>query len=65
MKGKSAEPAKEQEKEAAILKSAQKRFMTYGYSKVTMDEIAEDIGMAKASLYYYFQTKDDIFRGVI
>lgn len=30
-----------------------------------MEEIAEDMGMAKASLYYYFPTKDDLFRGII
>ncbi|MDE3059282.1 MAG: TetR/AcrR family transcriptional regulator, partial [Bacteroidota bacterium] len=34
-------------------------------SKVTMDEIAEDVGMGKASIYYYFPTKEDIFREVI
>jgi len=53
------------EKEKLILDAAQRRFISYGYSKVTMDEIAEDIGMGKASLYYYFPTKDDILRGVI
>ncbi len=53
------------EKEDLILKAAHRRFITYGYSKVTMDEIAEDIGMGKASLYYYFPTKDDIFRRII
>ena len=44
------------DKEEVILRSAQRRFASFGYSKVTMDEIAEDIGMAKASLYYYFPT---------
>ncbi len=53
------------DKEDVILRSAQRRFASYGYSKVTMDEIAEDIGMAKASLYYYFPTKEAIFRSVI
>jgi TetR/AcrR family transcriptional regulator len=53
------------EREDLILKAAHRRFITYGYSKVTMDEIAEDIGMGKASLYYYFPTKDDIFRRII
>ena len=53
------------EKEERILQAAQHRFAAYGYSKVTMDEIAEDIGMAKASLYYYFPTKDAIFRSVV
>lgn len=53
------------DKEEGILRSAQRRFASFGYSKVTMDEIAEDIGMAKASLYYYFPTKEAIFRSVV
>jgi len=53
------------DKEDVILRSAQRRFASFGYSKVTMDEIAEDIGMAKASLYYYFPTKEAIFRSVV
>ncbi len=53
------------DKEKIILQAAQHRFAAYGYSKVTMDEIAEDIGMAKASLYYYFPTKETIFRSVV
>ena len=53
------------DKEELILQAAQHRFAAYGYSKVTMDEIAEDIGMAKASLYYYFPTKETIFRSVV
>ena len=53
------------DKEEIILRSAQRRFASYGYSKVTMDEIAEDVGMAKASLYYYFPTKEAIFRSVV
>jgi AcrR family transcriptional regulator len=53
------------EKETLILDAAQRRFAGYGFSKVTMDEIALDVGMAKASLYYYYPTKEDIFRAVI
>jgi TetR/AcrR family transcriptional repressor of mexJK operon len=53
------------EKKAHILDAAQKRFARYGLSKVTMDEIAADLGMSKAALYYYFQTKEEIFREVI
>ena len=53
------------DKEELILQAARRRFATFSYSKVTMDEIAEDIGMAKASLYYYFPTKEAIFRSVV
>jgi len=53
------------EKETLILDAAQRRFAVYGLNKVTMDEIASDIGMGKASLYYYFPTKEDLYKGVI
>jgi TetR/AcrR family transcriptional regulator len=53
------------EKETLILDAAQRRFASYGLNKVTMDEIAADIGMGKASLYYYFPNKDELFRAVI
>ncbi len=53
------------EKHNMILNAARKRFAYYGFSKVTMDEIAVDVGMGKASLYYYFPTKDGLFHAVI
>jgi AcrR family transcriptional regulator len=53
------------QKEEAILDAARKRFAYYGYSKTTMDEIAGDVGLGKASLYYYFPTKESLFRAVI
>ena len=53
------------EKQSLILEAARKRFAHYGYSKVTMDEIANDIEMGKASLYYYFPTKESLFSNVI
>jgi TetR/AcrR family transcriptional regulator len=52
-------------KESEILEAARNRFAHYGFSKVTMDEIAADIGMGKASIYYYFPTKEDLFKSVI
>jgi TetR/AcrR family transcriptional repressor of mexJK operon len=54
-----------QDKQAYIRESARRRFAYYGYSKVTMDEIAADAGMGKASLYYYFPTKELLFQAVI
>jgi AcrR family transcriptional regulator len=53
------------DKERQILDAAQKRFAVFGLTKVTMDEIAADLGMGKASLYYYFSTKEELFRAVI
>ncbi|MFZ1678103.1 MAG: TetR/AcrR family transcriptional regulator [Saprospiraceae bacterium] len=48
-----------------ILAAAQKRFSHYGLSKTAMVDIAGDIGMSKASLYYYFKDKESIFTAVI
>jgi len=53
------------DKEKLIIDAARKRFAHYGFSKVTMDEIAADVNMGKASLYYYFPTKENLFRSVI
>jgi TetR/AcrR family transcriptional regulator len=52
-------------KEKAIIEAARNRFAHYGFSKVTMEEIAADVELGKASLYYYFPTKEDLFRAVI
>ncbi len=53
------------DKHALILDVAQKLFARFGAGKVTMEEIAADLGMSKAALYYYFKTKEEIFRRVI
>lgn len=43
-----------------IRDAAANRFKTYGYTKTTMAEIAEDTGMSAANLYRYFANKQDI-----
>lgn len=48
-----------------ILKVAQKRFGLYGLQKTTMQEIASDLGISKASLYYYFPDKEHLFKAVV
>ncbi len=52
-------------KEKAIIEAAKERFAHFGFSKVTMEEIASDVDLGKASLYYYFPTKEDSFKAVI
>ncbi|MGQ9610962.1 MAG: TetR/AcrR family transcriptional regulator [bacterium] len=53
------------ERKDRIIESARELFARFGLKKTTMDEIAEKCGMGKASLYYYFQSKEDIFKSVI
>ncbi len=45
-------------KEQAIVDAAGKRFRYYGIGKTTMQEIAQDAGMAVGTLYLYFANKD-------
>ncbi len=55
----------EQDKIHTIVRAARKRFAHYGLAKTTMSEIASDVGMSKASLYYYFPDKEHLFIEVI
>lgn len=55
----------EPEKIDTILEAATKRFGHYGLAKTTMNEIAADIGMSKAALYYYFPDKEHLFAAVM
>ena len=56
---------KNPEKVNSIIRAAKQRFAHYGFAKVTMEEIASDVDLGKASLYYYFPAKEDLFKDVI
>ena len=45
----------------SIIKGALKVFQEVGIEKTTMDEIANESGFGKATLYYYFSSKDEVF----
>jgi len=53
------------DKKDRIIEIAQKIFARFGIQKSTMDEIAKMARMGKATLYYYFKSKEDIFAEVI
>lgn len=40
-------------------------FSRYGFKKTTMDEIAQALKMGKSSIYYYFESKEEIFEAVV
>ncbi|AFD05930.1 TetR/AcrR family transcriptional regulator [Solitalea canadensis] len=48
-----------------IIEVAQKRFAHYGLTKTTMNEIADDLSMSKALLYYYFPDKSSLYFAVL
>ncbi len=45
-----------------ILIAARSRFLSFGFAKVTMDEIASDIGISKRTLYQHFESKEVLLR---
>ncbi|MDR3665329.1 MAG: TetR/AcrR family transcriptional regulator [Ignavibacteriaceae bacterium] len=53
------------EREEQIILAARKVFAHYGFSKTTMEDISTEVEMGKASLYYYFPTKENLFQTVI
>ncbi len=55
---------KEKFKEKIVLASS-KIFSRYGFRKTTMEEIAAALRKGKSSIYYYFNSKEEIFEAVI
>ena len=50
---------------AEILKAAERVFQKWGINKTTMEDIAREAGKGKSTLYYYYQSKDEIFDAVV
>ncbi|HYE53625.1 MAG TPA: TetR/AcrR family transcriptional regulator [Chitinophagaceae bacterium] len=53
------------QKQEAIIEAAIRRFAHFGVAKTTMSEIAADLNLSKASLYYYFPDKLNLYAAVI
>ena len=47
-----------------IINAAYNVFTNKGYHKTTMDDIANEVGVSKASLYSYFKSKEEILQTV-
>lgn len=48
-----------------ILLKAEELFMQYGIRSVSMDDIANNLGMSKKTLYQYFADKDELVDAVV
>lgn len=53
------------EKRNEILNVAGRLFSTKGYSKCTVNNIINDVGIAKGTFYYYFNSKEEVLDGII
>lgn len=45
-----------------ILETARDKFFQLGFTRVTMDEIARDLGISKRTLYEHFTSKEELLR---
>ena len=48
-----------------VLAAARTRFFAYGYSALTMDDLARELGMSKKTLYLHFPGKDAIVEEIL
>ena len=47
-----------------ILEAALHCFLTFGFSKTSMDDVAKKAGVSRPLIYLKFANKEDLFRGV-
>lgn len=48
-----------------IVDVSSRQFMENGISKVTLDEIATELGMSKKTMYKFFPSKEDLLRAIV
>lgn len=48
-----------------IRQVAAELFAHQGYEKTSLREVAEQLGITKAALYYHFPSKSDLMRGIV
>jgi AcrR family transcriptional regulator len=53
------------DKKNQIVNAAENLFHRYGYSKTSMEDIAREAVLGKGTIYYYFESKEDIFFEVV
>lgn len=61
-------PTRKQQREASIEKifdAALQLFVSRGYKSTTVEQIANEIGLTKGAVYFYFKTKEAIMLGLL
>ena len=54
-----------EDKKEKLINAALDVVAKYGFKKVTLEDIAEKAGMAKTSVYHYFESKEEILTAVM
>lgn len=58
-------PTKEIDTEQRIFEAAQMVFLQKGLADTTMQDIANQAGISRTSLHYYFRNKEKLFEGIL
>ncbi|EJV85809.1 TetR/AcrR family transcriptional regulator [Bacillus mycoides] len=53
------------ERRNEILETAERLFITKGYTKTTVNDILKEIGIAKGTFYHYFKSKEEVMDEII
>ncbi len=48
-----------------ILDAARRLFLEQGYDKTSLREVADEVGVTKAALYYHFRSKEDLLTALL
>ncbi|HHO56507.1 MAG TPA: TetR/AcrR family transcriptional regulator [Trueperaceae bacterium] len=54
-----------EERTLEIIQVAQKLFMEKGYSNTSIQAIINEVGVAKGTFYYYFNSKEDVLEAIV
>ncbi|MES5955056.1 TetR/AcrR family transcriptional regulator [Bacillus fungorum] len=54
-----------EERRKEILETAERLFITKGYTKTTVNDILSEIGIAKGTFYHYFKSKEEVMDEII
>jgi AcrR family transcriptional regulator len=57
-------PSYKAEARARIVEAATRLFVSRGYRRTTMDDVAEALGVSKGALYLYYRSKVDVLREI-
>ncbi|HJS19061.1 MAG TPA: TetR/AcrR family transcriptional regulator [Anaerolineales bacterium] len=61
----SPRPNVSNERKIQIIKAAQDIFTQKGFDEARMDDIADETGLSKGTLYLYFKSKDDLIIAIL
>jgi AcrR family transcriptional regulator len=53
------------ERTRALMESALKLLMERGYRRIRLEDVADDAGVSKATVYHYFANKDELLTQTI